>query len=68
MPETEQPAFVTHHWGDDAQSPCGRYVGSVYYGVKGHAYSTDWHQVDCPSCLTTRTVGIPTPTESEPTS
>lgn len=45
---------VTHYWGEQAQSPCGRYVGSVYYGVQGHAYTTDWKHVDCATCLSSQ--------------
>lgn len=40
-----------HYWGAENLSPCGRYVGSVYYGVTGHGYTSDWSAVTCEDCL-----------------
>ena len=45
--------MVMHHMGEawSTKSPCGREPASVYSGVMGHGYSTDWADVDCPACL-----------------
>lgn len=42
--------IVMHYWGDNATSPCGRYVASAY-STNGHGYTSNWTEVDCPACL-----------------
>jgi hypothetical protein len=43
--------ITLHYWGENATSPCGRYVGEVYQGVRGHGYVSNWNDVDCEKCL-----------------
>jgi hypothetical protein len=45
--------IIMHHMGKTFSnfSPCGREPMSVYSGVMGHGYTTDWADVDCPACL-----------------
>lgn len=45
------PGMVTHNMGNGFTSPCGLEPASVYFGFEG-AFTTDWADVDCPTCLT----------------
>jgi hypothetical protein len=47
------PGRVTHHMGltFSNTSPCGLDPMSVYRGFQG-GFTTDWSDVDCPTCLT----------------
>jgi hypothetical protein len=60
-----EPEFTMHHMGlaFSMYSPCGREPASVYSGVQGHGYTTDWSEVDCPDCLA-KWVGRPTPLQN----